>query len=120
MSVLSGVLATLRRSKPRPNGKGAEPSAPPHEVPRAAPAPTPQSTPDLEQMAAVARYHRDRLALYRARMHGAAEGTSLSRLRELERAAAAADARLRHAVPHPHEPERPVAADAGLRHARGK
>jgi hypothetical protein len=120
MSVLSGVLATLRRSKPRTNGKRAEPPAPTHEVARATPAPTPPSTPDLEQMAAEARYHGDRLALYRARMHRTAEGTSLSRLRELERAAAAADARLRHAVPRPHERERTVAADAASRHPRGE
>ena len=88
MSVLSGVLAKLRSSEPRPNGKESEPAARPHDVPRAAPAPAPPSNPDLEAIAAEARYHRDRLALYRARMHGAADGTSLPRLRELERAAA--------------------------------
>jgi hypothetical protein len=48
---------------------------------------------DLENQA---RYHRDRLALYRARMHGA-HPTSVGRLEELERAAAAADDRLRTA-----------------------
>ena len=52
---------------------------------------------ELEQIAAEARYHRDRLALYRARMHSAVEGTSLTRLRELERIATAARERLRHA-----------------------
>ncbi len=52
---------------------------------------------ELEQIAAEARYHGDRLALYRARMHRAVNGTSLTRLRELERIATAARERLRHA-----------------------
>jgi hypothetical protein len=50
----------------------------------------------LEQLEAEARYHRDRLALYRARVYGA-KPTSLTRLRELERTSAGADARLAHA-----------------------
>ena len=68
-------------------------------APRAVEAPSPRMAPDdeLEQIAAEARYHRDRLALYRARMHGAVGGTSLARLRELERIATAARERLRHA-----------------------
>jgi len=49
---------------------------------------------DLSELEAQARYHRDRLALYRARMHGA-HPTSVGRLEELERASAAADERLR-------------------------
>jgi hypothetical protein len=65
----------------------------------AADAPSRPVAPDdeLEQIAAEARYHRDRLALYRARMHRAVDGTSLTRLRELERIATAARERLRHA-----------------------
>jgi hypothetical protein len=55
----------------------------------AAPAP-----PDLADIEAQARYHRDRLALYRARMQGS-HPTSVARLRELERAATAAEDRLR-------------------------
>jgi hypothetical protein len=51
---------------------------------------------DLGDIEAQARYHRDRLALYRARIHGS-HPTSIVRLRELERAAAAADDRLRTA-----------------------
>jgi hypothetical protein len=68
-------------------------------APRAVDAPSrPVAADDeLEQMAAEARYHRDRLALYRARMHSAVGGTSLTRLRELERIATAARERLRHA-----------------------
>jgi hypothetical protein len=48
----------------------------------------------LEQLGAEARYHRQRLDLYRARLYG---GRALSRARldEFERAADAADDRLR-------------------------
>jgi hypothetical protein len=45
---------------------------------------------------AEARYHRDRLALYRARVY-AVKPTSATHLRELEHAATAADERLAHA-----------------------
>jgi hypothetical protein len=51
---------------------------------------------NLESLDAEARYHRDRLALYRARVY-AGKPTSAKRLRELERAAAGAAARLAHA-----------------------
>lgn len=51
---------------------------------------------DFETLKAEARYHRDRLALYRARVY-ANKPTSATRLRELERTAVAADARLAHA-----------------------
>lgn len=53
--------------------------------------------PDLPELEAQARYHRDRLALYRARVLSA-KPASAARLRELQRASAAADARLRHAA----------------------
>jgi hypothetical protein len=49
---------------------------------------------DLAIVEAEARYHRDRLALYRARALSA-KPTSPARLRELERAAASAETRLR-------------------------
>jgi hypothetical protein len=52
--------------------------------------------PDLEQLAAEARYHNERLALYRARVF-TSKSSSRARLRELERIAAAAQERLRHA-----------------------
>jgi hypothetical protein len=51
---------------------------------------------ELSDLEAQARYHRDRLALYRARMQGS-HPTSSVRLRELEQAAAAAEDRLRTA-----------------------
>jgi hypothetical protein len=52
--------------------------------------------PDLQELEAQARYHRDRLALYRARVLSA-RPASAARLRELQRISTAADARLRHA-----------------------
>jgi hypothetical protein len=51
---------------------------------------------ELQRLEAEAHYHRDRLALYRARLMSA-HPTSPARLRELEQISAAADARLRHA-----------------------
>jgi hypothetical protein len=54
------------------------------------------SRPDVDRLEAEARYHRDRLALYRARVLSA-KPTSSGRLQELERTSEAADARLRHA-----------------------
>ena len=71
------------------------PPAPPAAA--AAPrAPKPPPAPDFSDLENQARYHRDRLALYRARMHGS-HATSLSRLEELEHASSAADERLRTA-----------------------
>jgi hypothetical protein len=55
-----------------------------------------RSEADLSILEAEARYHRDRLALYRARVLSA-KATSSGRLRELEQAAASAAARLHHA-----------------------
>jgi hypothetical protein len=53
---------------------------------------------ELEQIAAEARYHRDRFELYRARViSGSPAATSSGRLRELESTATAAQERLRHA-----------------------
>jgi hypothetical protein len=51
---------------------------------------------ETSRLDAEARYHRDRLALYRARTLGS-QATSPGRLRELERASRAADERLRAA-----------------------
>jgi hypothetical protein len=55
--------------------------------------------PAESRLEAEARYHRDRLALYRARVYNS-KPTSPSRLRELERTSRAADARLRAARGH--------------------
>jgi hypothetical protein len=49
-----------------------------------------------EDLKVAARYHRERLALYRARVHGGSL-TSATRLRELERASEFAEQRLRSA-----------------------
>ena len=54
-------------------------------------------TNQLEQLLAEARYARERYDLYKARVHGGARPSSLSRLRELERASEFAETRLRHA-----------------------
>jgi hypothetical protein len=56
----------------------------------------PARDPAANRLEAEARYHRDRLALYRARVYNS-KPTSLSRLRELEHTSRAADARLRAA-----------------------
>jgi hypothetical protein len=48
---------------------------------------------DLTRLEAEARYHRERLGLYRARAYGS-DTTTPGRLRELERAAAQAEQRL--------------------------
>jgi hypothetical protein len=74
---------------------GAAPPAPSAEPE----APTTARQPEAESLAvleAEARYHRDRLALYRARVY-AVKPTSATHLRELEHAATAADERLAHA-----------------------
>jgi hypothetical protein len=71
-------------------------AAPIAPAPRVPP-PTPVTpAPDLSDLEAEASYHRDRLALYRARMQGE-HPTSVGRLQELERAADAAEERLRTA-----------------------
>ena len=65
-------------------------------TPRAV-APAALPAPDMQDLEAQARYHRDRLALYRARVLSA-KPASATRLRELEQTSAAADARLSHAA----------------------
>lgn len=50
----------------------------------------------IEDMGAEARYHRARYDLYRAKMYGL-RPTTMTRLRELERAHQGAEARLRRA-----------------------
>jgi hypothetical protein len=49
---------------------------------------------DLARLEAEARYHRERVGLYRARAYGS-DTTTPGRLRDLERAAAQAEQRLR-------------------------
>jgi hypothetical protein len=50
----------------------------------------------VEELESEARYRRERLALYRAKVHGSLP-TSPVRLRQLEQASDSADQRLRHA-----------------------
>jgi len=54
----------------------------------------PAPDPAVSTLEAEARYHRERLALYRARVYNS-KPTSATRLRELERTSRAADERLR-------------------------
>jgi hypothetical protein len=58
------------------------------------------SSDHIESLRAEARYHRERLALYRARAYGSF-ATSATRLRELERASEFAEQRLRRAQREP-------------------
>jgi hypothetical protein len=53
--------------------------------------------PSTDELRAEARYHRDRVALYRARILTGRNSTQ-NRLRELERAAASTQARLDRAT----------------------
>jgi hypothetical protein len=53
-------------------------------------------SPRIEDLQAEARYHRERLDLYRAKMYGL-RSTTMTRLRELERVHRGAEARLRRA-----------------------
>jgi hypothetical protein len=53
-------------------------------------------SPRIEYLRAEARYHRERLDLYRAKMYGL-RPTTMTRLRELERIHRGAKARLREA-----------------------
>jgi hypothetical protein len=76
----------------------AQPAPPPARLPRR-PRPTAkerEAALELERLEAEARYHRDRLALYHARVV-TARPSSPVRLRELQRASESADARLAHA-----------------------
>jgi hypothetical protein len=54
----------------------------------------------LEELEAAARYHRERLELYRARVYGS-RPTTVVRLRELERANEYAERSLRRAKREP-------------------
>ena len=61
----------------------------------------------IDDLRAEARYARERYDLYRAKVYGP-RTTSMTRLRELERISASAEARLRHA-----ERERGARAEPG-------
>jgi hypothetical protein len=91
------VRRLMRREAARRDAQDGRAAAP---APSAKPAPPPAArqpeAESLEVLEAEARYHRDRLALHRARVY-AVKPTSATHLRELEHAATAADARLAHA-----------------------
>ena len=71
------------------------PSSPDAQDPRMGPEERGRPAVDVSIANAEARYHKERLALYRARVHSG-KPTSLTRLHELERTAARAEARARH------------------------
>ena len=81
------AAAPDQRAQPAP--EGVEPPVTPPRSATVAP-------PDLGQLEAEERYHRERLALYRARSYGSSP-TSPARLRELGRIWEAAKKRLTHA-----------------------
>jgi hypothetical protein len=98
-----GFFRRLRASvRRRPRDSAAAPShrtqpAAERAEPRVAPAQTATIAPtDLVELEAEERYHRERLALYRARSYGS-RPISAARLRELGRIWEAAKARLTHA-----------------------
>jgi hypothetical protein len=62
-------------------------------------------SPRIEDLQAEARYHRARYDLYRAKMYGQ-RPTTMSRLRELERAHQGAEARLHRAQQQTTSPNR--------------
>ena len=97
-SLFPRVRRLMRREAARRDGHDGPPAAV-AAIPSAPRAPNTTARVDdqnLDMLDVEARYHRDRLALYRARVY-ANKPTSATRLRELERTAAAADARLAHA-----------------------
>ena len=73
----------------QPASERADPGVAPAQTPTIAP-------PDFVQLEAEERYHRERLALYRARSYSS-RPTSPARLRELGRIWETAKARLTHA-----------------------
>src|SRR5215207_5758923 len=95
--VLSRVRGLIRADRPRRDAAGPTPEGPSVDAARVAAdrrRPVDDvSGAELAQLEAEARYHRERLALYRARAYGP-RPTSLARLRELERTSAGAEARL--------------------------
>ena len=97
-SLLPRVRRLMRRDAARREAHDDRPAsvAPNPSEPRAPNTTARADDERLEILGAEARYHRDRLALYRARVY-ANKPTSATRLRELEATAAAADARLAHA-----------------------
>jgi hypothetical protein len=95
--VLSRVRGLIRADRARRDAADSTPQGRSVDAARATPDRRPPaddvSGAELAQLEAEARYHRERLALYRARAYGP-RPTSPTRLRELERTSAGAEARL--------------------------
>ena len=97
MVLLGRVRSLAARRKERRRGGSRTDPVPTPPVARPASPRVALPAPDLQEIEAQARYHRDRLALYRARVLSA-KPTSTARLHELQRISTAADARLRDAA----------------------
>jgi hypothetical protein len=98
--VLSRVRGLMRADRARRDAAGSQGAGRSIDEARAtADRPRPVddvSEAEMARLEAEARYHRERLALYRAKAYGP-RPTSLTRLRELERTSAGAQARLEQA-----------------------
>jgi hypothetical protein len=94
------IAAVRERMRSQSAVRDAEARARPAPATRArthAPRPEPPD-PWIEQLAAEARYHRERFELHRAKViSGSPTATTPARLRELERTATASQERLAHA-----------------------
>ena len=95
-SLFPRVRRLMRREAARRATHNGPPAAAILSEPRAPNTAAEVDDQNLAMLDAEARYHRDRLALYRARAY-ASKPTSATHLRELERTAAAAGTRLAHA-----------------------
>ena len=93
------LLRRVRQRVARRTPDSRTDPVPAQPILRPATRPVALPAPDLQELETEARYHRDRLALYRARVLSA-KPASAARLNELERISTAADARLRHAAGH--------------------
>jgi hypothetical protein len=93
---VSELVARRRGRRKRRSRTDPVPAPPVPPATQRAVAPVGLPGPDVQELENQARYHHDRLALYRARVLSA-KPASAARLRELERVSTAADARLRHA-----------------------
>jgi hypothetical protein len=94
-SLLQAVRDRMRRHPPARESEDAAPPAPAVAPPRRSASRPPAPDHELEQIAAEARYRRERFELYRARViSGSSAATSPPRLRELERSSTAAAERL--------------------------
>jgi hypothetical protein len=113
--VLKRVRGLMRAHAARPGSPVPQEAGPSVEETRAAAArrgpEDDAADAELERLEAEARYHRERLALYRAKAYGS-RATSQTRLEELERTSARAQARLEQV--HARRPHKGRSAGGGV------